>query len=294
MTCIARLIPLVLAFAAVTSSAAEKLSLRPRWDVGKTYVQEYITDMSISLPALGGMQEQKTSISQTISIVVTNGKQAGQKEAKVTFVGIKANLSTMGVPMSYDSTDPAKSPPFLQQTFGAMMGKDFTIVFDAQDKLVSIQGVEGITGTPLGQVAAPNASQMADAFRKSLELGLPEQSVAEGETWKKEDKLEMPPLGAILLNMNGKYVGKNTKEGRSEAKVQLDGKLASAGPTNPTALVGVQDGSTVSGEVFFDIERRLVASSTLNTDMKVSISGKDANIRQTVVMKTVSVKETAK
>ncbi len=275
-------------------TADDVVQIRAHWETGKIYIQEIVTEMNVMMPELAKAGGQKTEIKQTMSITVKPDPGTDNKLAAVKIVTMKANMSVMGQNMTYDSTDPAKSSPMLQQSFGALVGKEFTIVYDKNDMITGTRDLENLVPTPVGGGKGPNGNQLADAFRKSQEMGLPKDPVASGSTWTYENKIEMPPAGAILIKGSGKYDSNITVEGRKHAKITMNGKFttpeAEPGKDSGAALpVKFGEGSTMAGEIAFDLERRVVTKSEVNSLIKMNIGGKEIPMTQKMISKLISV-----
>ena len=272
-----------------TSLADDKILLRPHYEIGKIYRQENVTDLGMAIPGLGDAGGQKTNITQILSVTVTKDGTTENKLAEVKFTAIKGTVSMMGQNMTFDSADPAKSSPFLQQTFGALVGKSFTLAYDKEDKFLEVRGLDKVAGTPLGQGKSPDNAQLADAFRKTQEMSLPGKPVAVGDTWTYEDSIDMPPLGKILIKATGKFDSIGTKDGHQQAKLLLDGNFAT--PEGGAAALPVKfgDGSKFSGVMYFDLDRKEVTRSEMNSHLKLIICGKEAPLNQTVVTRLVAI-----
>ena len=267
-------------------AGADKVLLLPRWETGKIYRQQTVTEIQLPLPGAAATPGQNTSITQMLDITVS--KEAGTEQK---LASIKALLNTGGQTLAYDSTDAAKSLPFLQQTFGALAGKTFTLVYDKEDKFLDVRAADGQAGTPLGTTKAMDVRQLADAFRKSQDLALPKAAVAPGDTWTFTDKLDMPPVGTFAIKATGRFDSIAAVDGRKHAKLLLDGTLEN--PAGAQQLVQFGPGSKFSGEILFDLDRKVVASSIVKTELKLTISGQEAPMSQTATTKLIGV-ETSK
>lgn len=274
---------------ALEIQGAEKMLLRQHWEPGKLYRQENVTDMTMTLPGLGAAGEQKTNIVQTLTIGVTKEAGTDHKLAKVEFTAIKAAMTMMGQVMVFDSTDPAKSQPLLQQSFGAMVGKGFTFVYDKDDKFVDVRGFEAMAATPLGNAQAMDGKQMADMFRKTSEMALPRDPVAVGDTWEFQETMDMPPIGKMTIKVKGKFDSVGTRDGRKEAKLLLTGTFSTEGPENP--IMKISDGSKFEGVTLFDLDRRVVTSNVTTTDLALNVQGQNAPMKQTVTTELTGVED---
>ncbi len=274
-------------------TADDAVQIRAHWETGKVYTQEVVTEMNVMMPELAAAGGQKTEINQTMSITVKPDPGTDNKLAAVKVVSMKANMAVMGQSMTYDSADPAKSSPMLQQSFGALVGKEFTIVYDKNDMITGTRDLDKLLPTPVGGGKSPNGEQLADAFRKSQEMGLPKDPVAPGGTWTYENKIDMPPAGAIVIKGTGKYDSNITVDGRKHAKILMNGKFTTPDASEPgkpqRGLVKFGEGSTMAGEVAYDLERRLVTKSEVNSLIKMNIGGKEIPMTQKMTSKLISV-----
>ena len=280
-----------------TAGAADKITLRAHWEPGKTYTMETQTEMVTSVPGLGAGEAggQKTEITQTMTITVSSDGTTGNKLAEVKFASIKANMAMMGQTMTFDSSDPSKSAPFLQQSFGSMMNKTFTMVFDKDDKFVETRGIESLTqGTPLGQTKAINGQQMADMFRKSFDMALPKEPVTTGDTWKYEDKLDMGPIGQLTFGGTSKFQAIVDRDGHKHAQIHTDGTMSTDGGGAESKMVKIAEGSKVTGESYFDLDRKVMDHSETNTEIKMNIGGQEVPMKQKATTRITSIEDTKK
>lgn len=265
--------------------AADKVTFRQRWEPGKTYRQEIVMNSQANLPAANGDGVQDTSIIQEITIQVTKEAGTGKKLAEVKFVSIKAMITSGGEISTYDSTDPAMSQPFLQQAFGTMAGKSFTLVYDKDDKFLELRVPEGDGATPLGDFRGPSTKQFAEAFQKSFEAALPDRPLAAGESYVCESRVEMPPTGDIKTKAKGRFDSTVQHEGRKHAKLVLDGTVEL-----PAGIAA--GGGKLTGEILFDLDRKVVTQNMSRQEMKVQIGGKENVVTTTTTSMLKGVGDT--
>ncbi len=282
------------AFFALTAGllpAAEKTLLRAHWEPGKAYTVENVMNSSTSIPAAGENGKQTTNMTQTMTITVKG--EGENRLATVKIAAIKALMSMMGQVMTYDSADPAKSQPMLQQAFGAVVGKEFTLVYDKDDKITDVRGLDSLGATPVGGAKGPDPKQFVDAFRKSQEMGMPKDPVAPGDTWNFEDAIEMAPLGTMKIKGTGKFDSIVDYEGRKHAKLLIDGIFTSpdVAPGAPAPAIKFSPGSSMRVETLFDLERRVASSSTVNSELKMNAAGQEIPVSQKVTTKLIKVED---
>ncbi len=271
--------------------AADKTLLRAHWDAGKVYTVENVLNSSTTMPALGESGKQTTNMTQTMTITVK--AEGDLRLAVVKIAGIKALMNMMGQVMTYDSADPAKSQPMLQQAFGAIVGKEFTLAYDKDDQITEVRGMDSLAVTPVTGAKGPEPKQFVDAFRKSQELGMPKVPVAPGETWAFDETLEMAPLGTMHIMGTGKFDSIVDYEGRKHAKLLIEGSFihpaAAAGAAAPMFQFG--EGSSINIETIFDIERRVSISSAVNSELKIVVGGKEIPVSQKVTTKLIKLED---
>lgn len=274
------------------SPAADKIVLQQNWKPGMVYTIENQTQMTMTMPGLGGQGgANDTNMTQTMTVTVKPDGTSGNKAAEVKFTGMKADMAMLGQKMSYDSSDPGKSAPFLQQAFGAMVDKSFTMVFDKDNKFLETRGTEALTkGSPLGAGKAMNGDQMAVMMRKSFDMSLPKEAVAPGDTWNYEEKMDMGPMGAIGIKVAGKFDSVVDREGHKHAKLLLTGTFSSPEAQGGAAqVVKFGEGSTFSGETYFNLDEHVTTYSETRADLKLSAAGQEVPLKQTTVNKVVSI-----
>ncbi|MFZ4594426.1 MAG: hypothetical protein ACOYOF_09225 [Verrucomicrobiaceae bacterium] len=249
---------------------------------GQTYRQETLTETETKIPGLDA-GTQKSRITQSIDIAATTEPGTNHTLADVRVVAIKGTVDLGGETQSFDSAAPGKALPFLQQTFGALMGKSFTMVYARDGNFLEARAPTSATSTPLGSTQAMDGAQLAKAYRLSQELVLPKQPVAVGDTWSFGEKLEMLPIGMLSMQAKVRYESTVPMEGRNHARLTLEGTLET--PVGANQLMQLAGGSSVRGEILFDLERQSVTSSTITLDVKLTVGGREASMRQTATTK---------
>jgi hypothetical protein len=270
----------------VHPALAQKELLRSRWEPGKVYKQENVTTMMATVP--DSTEVQKTNMTQSFEVRVTAEPATGNRLAALTITGTKATMDMMGQSLTYDSADPAKSPPTLQQAFGTMLNKSFTFVYDKNDKFVETRGLEKLTATPLGNATGMDGKQLSEAFRKSFEMFLPKDAVAVGDAWNIEDTLEMPPV-LMVVKAKGKYDSVVDIQGRKHARLVIEGTFGT--PANASTPFTLGEGSKFSGELLFDLERRVIVASESRTEINLQVQGQNVPMKQTVLMRLVALED---
>jgi len=252
----------------------------------KVYTLENVLEMTVGMGAAGPGGNQETNMTQTMTITVKDEPGTANRLATVKFAAIKASMKMAGQTMVYDSADTSKSLPFLQQAFGALLGKEFTLVYDKDDKVIEARGMDTMTATPVGGARSMDGKQMVEAFKKSQEMFLPPQPVAPGDTWNYEAKVEMPPVGNLSSKGTGKFDSIVDVDGRKHAKLAVTGTLAMSESTTPANL---GNDSTVTVDLLYDLERRVADVTTTTNDVKINAAGQQVAMRQKDITKVISI-----
>ena len=284
---------LCLALLATTVRAEDKILIRPHWEAGKAYTMEtnmqMSMDMSKAMPQLGEQAKQKTDMTQTMTMTAKAGADGGY-EVTVKTAGLKASMNAMGQSMTFDSSDPAKSSPMLQQTFGALLGKEFTIVYDKEDMIKDVKGLEGLGATPVGGMKGPDAKQLADAFRRAQELGMPKDKVGPGDKWTFDQSFAMDPMPAMRMEGSSTFDSIVDVDGQKHAKLIFQGKFSMPADAKSTIPVSVGDGSVASGEIYYNPATRMVTKMEMNMLLKMSVQGQEMPMTQKITTKTSPAK----
>lgn len=276
-------------------SGQDKVLVRAHWEAGKKYTQQTETQTTSSLtPVPGKTIEQKLSMTQTTGIVVKADATPPNKRAQVTFENVVGTLNFMGQTHTFDSKDPQSAHPLLRQALSGTAGKTFTLVFDGEDRYVKAADIEKLSadGSNItGLAATADAQQIAGLFQQSLEIGLPKTPVSVGEKWTSEESLIFPQAGAMKVTIASKYAEEVVREGRKHARITFEGQISSVAKPDESGerVVTLREGSTIAGQVFFDIERRVVSLSVFLANMTLDLSGNTIPLRQQVTTRLLSI-----
>jgi Family of unknown function (DUF6263) len=288
-----------LIFAASSSFAQEQSLLRSHWQPGKLYKQQTETQTTSTLtPAPGESVEQKLSVKQTTDIRVTPEPGTANKRAEVKFTAVTGEMNFMAKTYKFDSADPQAAHPLLRQALMGTAGKSFVVVFDGEDEFVDLKDTEKMASdgtTVTGLAAVADARAIGELFRQSLDVGLPKTPVALGDKWTTEQSLLFPQAGKMKVTLNSRYDEIVQREGRRHARVIFEGNIASEpagapGDRNKGEPVASLSGeSRLSGQVFFDLERRTVSLSVFLANLTLNLSGNRIPLRQQVTTRLVSI-----
>ena len=268
-----------LAFGSGSVRAQDKLQ-SPTYMVGKEYSilidQDMEMDMSAMAKAVGqpeGAGQMKTKMTMEMVASCQSHSVAGQKIVKTRFANIKMDMNSMGMNMSYDSTKEGSANSPLGQAMAPMIGKEFSIIFDANDEVVAVEGFDEIAGA--GNPGAPklfDADQLKQMMNPALQLGIPDGGVSVGEKWKNEMDLNFgSQMGKMNTNFDLEYVSDETVDGANCAVVNYDAVMSmELNPEGGSAASPVKmkmDSSKMKGTMKMDKALRYARLGTAEMDM---------------------------
>jgi len=280
--------------AAPVAVPVDEYELALDWTIGKQYVIETTTTTTIGLEPLGRIGDQVVDVKQSTSITVTPGPQPEWKAAKVSIDAMAATMKVEGRTMSFDSAKPLEGDSDLKQAMGSSVGQSFVLLYDGANQFQRVGDIsQGAPGSEGGQslVSLANAQQMADLFRRSMEMALPLAAVVPGDTWTSDEKIPFPQAGDMHVKMNCKFDSLVEREGRQHAKIVFDSKLTTVGSGLAAGArqIGLDEGSTVAGHIFYDLERHTVSLSVFLANLNLNLDGKKVPLRQNVTTKLESL-----
>ncbi|MCB1227028.1 MAG: hypothetical protein KDK99_14520 [Verrucomicrobiales bacterium] len=278
---------------APASQLSAPQSLRWHWQPGRTYTLETDTETALSLEPLGEAGEQLLHLVQTTTIQVE--KHPSGKVLDVHFTAIHGTLRAQSQTFYYDSADAAASHPALVEMLTPSVGISFRLIYSADDRFVRIE--QSDTPSPSGGLLAlANVRDIAELFRRSLEMGLPRPAVRPEDTWTSDETITFPQTGPMKIALHCTYTAETQRAGHPQARVAFEGKFqrlaanTAASPTTNPALPQLQDGSQMTGQLFFDLDRRVVSQSLFQTELTLEKDGLKLPIRQTVATRLTDLK----
>lgn len=267
------------------------------WELGKRYLFQTETETVLSLKALEKEGDQVLQVIQNTDVTVRPGKVAGTKELVVRFVTLRARMQAEGKTFLYDSEEPSESDPALRQMLADSSGRGFSLIYSAEDRFVELGTVDQPAATPDSEpslLAVVDSRQVAELYRRSLEMVLPRPEVIVGDKWTSIEQMTFPQAGEMDVKMNCHFVESVDRDTRKHAKVSYQGRLAqAAGPVGEADHRAIKLGgdSTISGHLFFDMERRAVSLSMFLGSLVIVHEGKNLPIRQSVTTRLEAIEE---
>lgn len=261
--------------------AQDEMKLRIHWEPGTTYVLETTTDTTARKPdgsGVGGLMQ----VVQTSEMVATLDATK-QTRLDVLIAVVRGKIEKEGKSETFDSTRKGEQSEVLQ-SLGAAVGKKFTLVYDDNGRFRDVSGLAAAPGSQLTLSGMAEARDVAILFRKSLEMGLPAVPVRIGDTWTADETMTFPQAGEVRVQMNGRLVGIEARDGRRHAKVAFRGTFGNTAPRagKPVAMMEITNDSTMDGELVFDLERHFVSTASYTSSIKLIVPGQTIAFGQKV------------
>jgi len=278
-----------------SAAPAAEQDLTLNWVTGKQYVIETTTTTTMGLEPLGRIGDQVVDVKQSTSIAVTPGPEAGWKAAKVSIDAMAATMKVEGRTMTFDSAKPLEGDLDLRQAMAGSVGQSFVLLYDDKDQFQRVGDLSEGAKVTAGEnsaslISLSNAQQMAELFRRSMAMALPQAPVGPGDTWTSDEKIAFPQAGDMSVKMSCKFDSLVDREGRPHAKVVFESKLQTVAPSTAAGVrqIRLDEGSTVAGHIFFDLERRTVSLSVFLANLNLNLDGMKIPVRQNVTTKLES------
>lgn len=267
------------------------VSLKLRWLPGKTYTQETTTETTTALTAVGKAADVKMKVVQT-TVIQVEGEEQGTKEARVTFKAMMGEVMLDGKLQTFDSKDLREAHPMIQASIGQSVGKSFVMVYDKDDKFVEVKDTGAMATTDLGNpvlVELAEAKEVAELYRQSLEMGLPQIKVKPGDRWTSQQTIQFPSAGTVNVELRVKFDAIVEYETGPHAKISFEGEMTNDETVQEARSVKLGKGSKTFGQILFDINRGTVSFGAFRADLKLDIGGQVLPIRQQVATKLVGL-----
>ncbi|HYF37868.1 MAG TPA: hypothetical protein VD994_21375 [Prosthecobacter sp.] len=268
----------------------EAVAMRLRWQPGHAYTQETMTETTTVLTAIGQPTDQKLKVNQTTRIDVATTEKGG-KEARVTFTALTGEMLMQGKTYTFDSANMAVAHPLIRESLGQSLGTSFVLMYGPDDEFAGVRDtgsmVKAADGNP-SLTGIAEAKDVAELYRRSLEMGLPKMKVKAGDRWTSEETVKFPSAGLVSSELRARFDAVVDYRGRRHAKISFEGDLKGTGGVSP-AGVALGTGSKTFGQVLFDLEGATVSFAAFRAEIFLEVSGKRIPVRQQVTTRLVSV-----
>jgi hypothetical protein len=184
--------------------------------------------------------------------------------------------SAQGVIMEYDSAS-GKEPEGMARTFApmfeSMVREPTRITFTPRGEIKDMKLPQGMLenmNKALGGGQAGNVFSK-DWMKQLGQMGvLPERPVQPGDTWTREDSLNMPVIGAQKVESSFRYEGPETRDGKVLEKISMSMHFKLR-EEKEKGMVGLT-GHEAEGISYFDAESGHVVETFSKIKMKMDIN----------------------
>jgi hypothetical protein len=291
----------LLALASVSAPAPEaKAVYKWQFEKGKTFYQEVTTETRQTMTIMGNNVAQTQK--QVFLFSFTPQRREGDGWiVRQVVEGVKVEIDVGGNKVAYDSTkeDAADNP--LAGFFKGLVGADFTLVLDANTKVIRVEGVEALAHKLVGaNPQAMSALALAlseDTFKEMATqtfLSLPGREVNKGDSWTRLSKLDMGPMGHCTVPYEYTCAGTEGKFVRfkvDNSGFKYEAAQGDAGNTLPFKVREANLKTKKSGgSILFDTTKGRVDSSEMVLELEgrlsIEIAGQLSEIELSQSQKT--------
>jgi hypothetical protein len=272
---------------AMPAFAEDKATLKWKFEPNKPFYQEMVTSTKQTMKVLNSDVTQNQTQTFYFSWTPIKQDNDGNWTIKQKIEGVKMSIDIGGSKIEYDSTKAENAANPLGDFFKQLVGSEFTLTLDKDLKVSKIEGRDAfikklIPANPqmeplLNQILSEQAlKDMADPTFAAV----PNKEVKSGDSWTKDSKLDMGPIGKYENTYKYTYEGKN-KDGADDAakkldKIKVETTLKYVPPDSATAnplpfkiKSANLASSNAGGTILFDADKGRIVSS----DMKLTLKG---------------------
>jgi hypothetical protein len=227
-------------------------------------------------------------------------------------LGVKMKIDIGGTKVEYDSTKDSPQGNPLGDFFNKLKDSEFTITIDKNNKVVKVEGRDAFVNKLIG--ANPQMENLLkkilseDALKEMAEptfAVVPTKDVAKGNSWTRDSKIDMGPLGKYENNYKYTFEGQGADK-LDLIKVDTTTKYVPPPDTAMDQATGagalpfkIKSGNlkstSSSGTVKFDNTKGRVESAEMALeiagDLDIEISGQTTQVKltqkQTTTVKTL-------
>lgn len=253
MVCPRMFFPLLVLLLSASAGQAQVL-LKPKVQEGTKYVTDVSNLVSQTLTIAG--MEVKTESDSAIRFTVDVSKrdEQGRISQRTKIESVRSNLMLPGGNVTFDSkVNLAKADieqyAFIVDALKAMVGASFTVVVDAENQFVGVEGLADLVKPSLPQTAQDILkSQFSEArLKKQHEQALatfPNQPVKPGDTWDLTEDVDLGSGQILKVERRYEYVGTIERNGRTLDKITAPDKKVVSLDVDANSTVPFKFGKT--------------------------------------------------
>ncbi len=272
-----------LVLAASSAFAADAITLKQQWQVGKRYSQSMTMDQSTTITFGDQKMDQKMKMVAEMTSTVKKHEDGKSKRIAITYDRMVMDTEMAGQKMSMDSSKPADPGNPLGNPFAAFTGKEIKLIVDANDKVTDFENFEEIAKAAGGAnpitAAFLNKESITRTVQQSSLQALPTKPVVAGDSWPFSVDMPMAGIGKGMVKGTYTFKGVTPHDGVPCAEIAVEGTInfdmtpaAGADASSPTAALGMKiEGGTMKGTIWFDNALGTARGSELNQEMMMSM-----------------------
>ncbi len=277
-----------------SAQAAEKVTLRQKLPKGlrTRMIVTMNTTTETQMPGAARGVAMKGKVGQTLELLchVVDVSPEGETTLEIKHDRLKQSMNMGGIRVSFDTKrKPSdKADPMAKMFLDAvkpLLGLTLTVKMDRAFQVKEVQGLEafqekldqggvsGLVGTQLGRLFSDG--QLKNTMSQYITKHLPSKPVAVGDSWTSVDKVNVPMLGEMQLEMKSRLVAVEKHKGKRCAKVWIDSRMqrTSTKPsrgTGPVKQISVRKCDT-KGVYWFDIKGGQMIEAEMDNDMRLAM-----------------------
>lgn len=277
----------VLFLAVGLAAAQEKVTLRQTYAPGDyglsmTMKMDGQTTITIGESAQPAM-EQKTTMTLTAAMSVSEPDKDGVKKASFTYRRIALHTTAGPVDMQYDSDDPNTASSPMASAMKPLIGAQISFEMTADGNIRNVKGFDEMWDAMAKEnprMAAMTAQmkkefgtdQLQNMMMSSAAGYFPAGAVAVGETWKSSIRMKAPVIGAMTTEANCRLAGVE----KGLALIDFDSR---GGIDKPTETKVGENAVTIQrmdmaqkGRLTFDRARNMISGATTTGDISMDMT----------------------
>jgi hypothetical protein len=284
---------------ALPAFGQDQASLKWKFEKDKPFYQEMTTTTKQTMKVMNSDVVQNQTQTFIFSWTPVSQDKDGGWTIKQTIEGVKMSIDIGGQKIDYDSTKDTNATNPLGDFFKQLVGSSFTLTLDKDMKVTKIEGraefiKKLVTANPqmeplLNQILSEQAlKEMADPTFASV----PNADKKKGDTWDKESKLDMGPIGTYENKFKYTYDGKNTEGNDADKKldkIKVETTLKYTPPADaansplPFKIKSADlTSKNANGTILFNADKgrieRSTQSLTLSGKLKIEIGGQTTDV----------------
>jgi hypothetical protein len=295
--CLPALLCLVgLALLPALAADDKPVTLKWKLEKDKPFYQEMTTTTKQKMKVMNSDVNQDQTQTFIFSWTPVSQDKDGNWTIKQKIEGVKMSIDIGGSKIDYDSTKESGTANPLSDFFKQLVGSEFTLTLDKDMKVTKIEGRDAFVkklaaANPqmeplLNQILSEKAlKEMADPTFASI----PNKEVKKGDTWSKDSKLDMGPIGTYDNTYKYTSQGADDKDKKLE-KIKVETTLKYTPPTDSGASNPLPfkiksadlKSSNAGGSIWFDTDKGRIDHSetnlTLKGELQIEIGGQTTKV----------------